>query len=156
MKYVATITKVLHPERMGQIYENKELRRFAYLLTPVSVEIGLKDSTSEICRMFRYTYSGLCCGTTDHQSLNQAFSQATDEFGLTISDFKLIPDQNTQDYFVKSSPISGSIVPADRGLIDDITFLLQHDQTILAIMLYMDRTHNSLGKANEYVLSLDT
>lgn len=97
MKYIAEVTKVLHPRihKIGTIENGQVKPTITRLPLPDRVEIELEGTSDEPCMMYRYTNSGEFCGDTWHENLQNAFLQAAYEYGLSESDFKLVLKETT-------------------------------------------------------------
>ena len=93
MRYVARVSKVLHPEihSIGTI-EDGRVVRVAGMPLPTRVEIHLDGSPDEPCMMFRYDDDNAFCGDTWHQNLSEAFADAEYEYGITEDDFSPMDD----------------------------------------------------------------
>jgi hypothetical protein len=89
MKYVAKVARVLQPgiHRIGAPGGPVTLMQPA-----TRVEIELDGAKNDPCMMYRYAEDDAFAGDTWHQSLANAFEQATLEYGLQASDFSPVND----------------------------------------------------------------
>jgi hypothetical protein len=86
VKYAARVTQVLHSiNKIGGLVDG-EVRAIADMPLPNRVEI-VPDGSDGSFVMYRYTSAGEVCGDTWHQTLKDAFDQATYEYGLREADF---------------------------------------------------------------------
>ena len=97
MKLVANIDKILQPgiHKIGTVIDG-EIAPGADLPTPDRVVIEL-ENPEEPCMMFRYSKEGFFCGDTWHENLEQAFSQANFEYGLSRTDFVRVVENGNND-----------------------------------------------------------
>ena len=93
IKYVARVKQVLHPgiHKIAQISDG-ELTPVADMPLASRVEIELEGGPDQECMIYRYTDAGEICGDTWHESLRDAFAQATFEYGLCERDFTRMVD----------------------------------------------------------------
>jgi hypothetical protein len=93
MKYIARVTEVLEPRihKVGTIRDGKPVA-VADMPLPDKIEIHLDREPSQPCMIYRYTDSGVFCGNTWHQNLEDAFAAAEEEYGLSAKEFTLVKD----------------------------------------------------------------
>ena len=95
MKLVAHVRKVSETgiHGIGAIQDG-EVSRVGDLPLPGRVVIELEDD-GVACMMYRFTKSGEFCGDTWHENLENAYSQAAFEYGLSKDDFVEMVDDQT-------------------------------------------------------------
>lgn len=92
-KYVARVAEVLRSGSHGvTTLEEGEVVPVADLPLPSRVEIHLEGGREDPCTMLRYTDADEFCGDTWHECLEDAFSQAEFEYGLSESDFEEVEE----------------------------------------------------------------
>ena len=89
MRYVARVRTVLRNINKVGGFVDGEVRAIADMPLPDRVEI-IPEGTDGSFMMFRFTKDGEDCGDTFHATLEDAFDQATFEYGLSKSDFLTI------------------------------------------------------------------
>ncbi|MBS0193225.1 MAG: hypothetical protein JSR34_03200 [Proteobacteria bacterium] len=90
MKHVAHVREVLRSEihTIGRNEDGKVVAGDALPL-PERVEIVVPEEGGN-CIMYRYTRTGVFCGDTWHEDLEDAFDQAEFEYGLKSTDFLVV------------------------------------------------------------------
>jgi hypothetical protein len=92
-KYTARVTRVLQAgiHCIGAITENGDVKPVSELPLPDYVQIECEGTAEKPCVMYRYADSGEFCGDTWHETMRDAFEQASFEYGLAEADFSSEP-----------------------------------------------------------------